>query len=158
MTILNGLHFGVSLGFGEIKSQYQSENNHAISKDLLRIAIFSKASIDMNNLKGVLSYQVVGRLIVFYILTLANDGLYILYELTEIKIPFTMDDRLKFVFDFNKLISIVKIHQEWGVEKEAPTASTSSRKRMSIDDDDFDKLIEKSVDRKRECITKHWQR
>lgn len=69
-----------------------------------------------------------------------------------------MDDLLKFVFDFNKLISIVKIHQEWGVEKEAPTTSTSSRKRMSIDDDDFDKLIEKSVDRKRECITKHWQR
>lgn len=65
MTILNGLHFGVSLGFGEIKSQYQSENNHAISKDLLRIAIFSKASIDMNNLKGVLSYQVIGETYIF---------------------------------------------------------------------------------------------
>lgn len=82
--------------------------------------------------------------------------IYFTYKLTEIKIPLTMDDLLKFVFDFNKLISIVKIYQEWGVEKELPT--TSSRKRMSIDDDDFDKLIEKSLDRKREFITKHWQR
>lgn len=42
------------------------------------------------------------------------------------------------------------------MEKE-PTM-TSSRKRPSIDDDEFDELIEKTVNRKRKCITKHWQR
>jgi hypothetical protein len=92
----------------------------------------------------------------FYILTLANDGLYILYELTDIRIPLTMDDLLKFGLDFNKLVSVLKIYGKWCVEKEPPI--TNSRKRLSMDDDDFDELIEKTVDRKRECITKHWQR
>ncbi|KAI8875290.1 hypothetical protein K501DRAFT_263983 [Backusella circina FSU 941] len=155
-TLIDGLNFGTSLGFGEIKCQTESDNNYASCKDLLRIAIFSKASIDTNNLKGVLSYQVIGELLVFYILTLANDGLYILYELTDIKIPLTMDDLLKFGLDFNKLVSVLKIYGKWCVEKEPPI--TNSRKRLSMDDDDFDKLIEKTVDRKRECITKHWQR
>lgn len=60
-TLLDGLNFGTSLGFGEIKCQTESDNNYASCKDLLRIAIFSKASIDMNNLKEVLNYQVIGE-------------------------------------------------------------------------------------------------
>jgi hypothetical protein len=64
-TLLNGLNFGTSLGFGEIKCQTELDNNYASCKNLLRIAIFSKASIDMNNLKGVLSYQVIGESYIF---------------------------------------------------------------------------------------------
>lgn len=59
-TLLDGLNFGIRLGFGEIKCQTESDNNYASWKDLLCIAIFSKASTVMNNLKGVLSYQVIG--------------------------------------------------------------------------------------------------
>lgn len=60
-SLLDGLHFGKSLGFGEVKCQTEVENNYSSCKDLLRIAIFSKASLDDNKLKGVLSYQVIGK-------------------------------------------------------------------------------------------------
>lgn len=53
----------------------------------------------------------------FYILPLANDGLYILYELTDIMISMTMDDLLKFVMDFNKLMSVLNVYGEWYVWK-----------------------------------------
>ncbi|GAA5810490.1 hypothetical protein MFLAVUS_003911 [Mucor flavus] len=98
----------------------------------------------MRTTKDNYTKQGIGRLLVFNILTLANDGLYILYELTDIKIPLTMDDLLKFGLDFNKLVSVLKIYGKWCVEKEPPI--TNSRKRLSMDDDDFDKLIEKTLD------------
>lgn len=67
-----------------------------------------------------------------------------------------MDDLQKFVLDFSKLVSVLRIYEKWCVND--GSMFKSSRKRLSMDDDDFDKLIEKATDRKRECVTKHWQR
>lgn len=159
---MNGLHFGSSLGFGEVKWDAEKDNNYANCKDLLRIGIFFKASIDGNNMKGVLSYQVIGksyffevtvqitilkynidRLVVFYFLFLASDGLYALYELTDITTPFTMDGLLKFTMDFGKLVSIIKIYGEWCVKNESTIKR--GKKCLSMSDGDFDQLIEKDI-------------
>lgn len=50
------LSFGSSLGFGEAK--VQSTSNYNLCHDLLRLALFSIESIDMNKLAGCLSFQI----------------------------------------------------------------------------------------------------
>ncbi|KAI8876471.1 hypothetical protein K501DRAFT_279391 [Backusella circina FSU 941] len=103
----------------------------------------------------VLSYQVIGRFVIFYISTLSNDGLFILYELLEIAIPFTIDDLLKFTMGFGKLLLILDIYGEWCMKNTCTI--NRARKRLSMDDGDFGKLVDKVVNRKRECIIKHHQ-
>lgn len=142
------------MSFGEIKCLSEADNNFAICKDLLRIGVFSKASLDTNDMKGVLSYQITGRLVVFYILALIADGFYVLYELTEITVPYTVDDLLKFTMDYSKLVSIIKIYNKWCIKNDSDLRSRR-RSRSSISDGDFDELVEKNVDRKRPCVTKH---
>jgi hypothetical protein len=113
-TLLNGL----SLDFGKVRYETEANSHYKVCKDLLRINIFSKSSIDVNGMKGVLCYPVIGRLyikitactlvlnscigraIIFYINILSNDGLYILYELSKVAIPFIIEDLLKFTMNF----------------------------------------------------------
>ncbi|KAF1799050.1 hypothetical protein FB192DRAFT_1248942, partial [Mucor lusitanicus] len=53
------LSFGPSLGFGEAKVK-STANYGDLCHDLLRLALFSKESIDMNKLAGCLSFQIHG--------------------------------------------------------------------------------------------------
>ena len=99
-TLLNGL----SLDFGKVRYETEANSHYTACKNLLRINIFSKSSINVNGMKGVLCYPVIGRLyikitacilvlnsfigktVIFYINILSNDGLYILYELSNVSI------------------------------------------------------------------------
>lgn len=69
--------FGPSVSFGEVKCCSESDNNYAICKDLVCIGIFSKESLDVNNMKGVLSYQIVGTLYIKIYACIVNLNFYI---------------------------------------------------------------------------------
>lgn len=57
-TLLNDL----SLDFGKVRCETGANNHYTACKDLWRIDIFSRSSIDVNDMKGVLCYPVIGRL------------------------------------------------------------------------------------------------
>ncbi|KAF7732365.1 hypothetical protein EC973_005261 [Apophysomyces ossiformis] len=57
----DGVHLGLTLGFGEVKCHGESKNHYAIAKDLVRLGIFTKNAIDIGKLKGVLSFQAIGK-------------------------------------------------------------------------------------------------
>lgn len=83
-----------------------------------------------------------------------KDGLYIQYEITEITIPFSKDDLLKFTMEFGKILTILNIYDSWCFKQ---TTTQKGKKRLSMDDDLFGCLINSTVNRKRECITKHFK-
>jgi hypothetical protein len=56
---INQLSFGSSLGFGEAKIQRISK--YELCHDLLRLALFSKESIDVNYLDGCMLFQIHGK-------------------------------------------------------------------------------------------------
>ncbi|ORX48774.1 hypothetical protein DM01DRAFT_262919, partial [Hesseltinella vesiculosa] len=71
---VNQLSFGQSLGFGEARVQHAS--NYELCHDLLRLALYSKDSIDMNYLDGCMLFQVHGFGITFYLTQLLHEHVY----------------------------------------------------------------------------------
>ena len=61
ITHLDGLYYGPSLGFVEVKSAKQGNDKFSISNDLVRLGLLSKNSIDRSNARGCLAIQVVGK-------------------------------------------------------------------------------------------------
>ncbi|KAG2235615.1 hypothetical protein INT48_002389 [Thamnidium elegans] len=80
-TTLNIFNFGPSIGFDEVKQESKANNNHALSKYLIRVALFAKSSTNNNNIKGILTYNIVGRSAIFYINIVLHDGLRSLFLL-----------------------------------------------------------------------------
>lgn len=67
ITGLNGTNWKINHGFGEAKAYSESNNHFSLCKDLLRVGIFCKNSIDLGSMKAVLGIQVVGKFL--YIIT-----------------------------------------------------------------------------------------
>ncbi|CAO3638123.1 unnamed protein product [Cunninghamella blakesleeana] len=83
-----------SIRFGEVKQCSESNNHRNVNKDLIRLGIFSKKSIDVNHATGILTMHIVGNIITFYLTQLMNDGLYTMLELTNFSLPLSMKDTI----------------------------------------------------------------
>ncbi|KAG1048978.1 hypothetical protein G6F43_008669 [Rhizopus delemar] len=89
------LSFGPSLGFGEVK--VQSTANHDLCHDILRLALFSKESIDMNKLAGCFSFQIHGFGITFYLMQLQYTGIYTMIEVGHLTFPRSIHELPTFI-------------------------------------------------------------
>ncbi|KAI8080093.1 uncharacterized protein B0P05DRAFT_637074 [Gilbertella persicaria] len=96
-------HYTGSKGFGEVKVEEAKKDTYIITKDLVRLAIFSKQAIDFDNMTGNINFQAVGTLIKFYAESLIADGIYCMVEFAEIRAPSSKSDLLKFVDQFDTL-------------------------------------------------------
>ncbi|KAI7852067.1 hypothetical protein BDC45DRAFT_537637 [Circinella umbellata] len=79
--------FGQSLGFGEVKLARPTTDNHALCLDLLRLGAFCKDTVDMNKLQAALAFQINGFSIIFYLMRLRHDGMYIMQEIGRVAFP-----------------------------------------------------------------------
>ncbi|CAO3623870.1 unnamed protein product [Cunninghamella blakesleeana] len=150
---LNDLHVGKSLGFGEVKAKYQSSNNFAIAKDLIRLGVFSKNGIDVGKLNGVITFQAAGLQVTFYITMLVANGLYMMLEIGYLKLPGSLHDLLSCVVHLSDVLDIVNIFYN---ECLSPPSFLESRKRSSISTPETNHIVESSRDRKRACITSYY--
>ncbi|GAN09417.1 hypothetical protein MAM1_0266c08944 [Mucor ambiguus] len=101
--------YGFSVAFGEAK--LKSTTNLLLVKDLLRIAMLVKDSIDKNNLSSILSFQAVGNRVSFYIMQLKNDGLYMMLESCSVDFPASVADLPRFSLIVNDLLTVAKVAQ-----------------------------------------------
>ncbi|KAI7886217.1 uncharacterized protein EV154DRAFT_545345 [Mucor mucedo] len=99
----NQRDFGPSLGFGEVKVANPTTDNHALCLDLLRLGIFSKDTVDMNKLQAsfkllqldwvyisvrkIWVFHINGFTIIFYLMRLQHDGIYIMQEIDRVAFP-----------------------------------------------------------------------
>ena len=89
--------FGQSLGFGEVKLARPTTDNHALCHDLLRLGTFCKDTIDMNKLQAALGFQINGFNIIFYLMRLRHDGIYIMQEISRVAFPASLQDLAGFL-------------------------------------------------------------
>ncbi|CAO3601455.1 unnamed protein product [Absidia cylindrospora] len=93
--------------FGEVKRRGEVGNHHAISKDLIRLGVFSKNVIDAGSLKGVLTFQAVGHQVTFYISQLLSDGLYVMLEIGRIEVPRSLYEWTSYISHLDDALDLV---------------------------------------------------
>ncbi|ORX51912.1 hypothetical protein DM01DRAFT_1323768 [Hesseltinella vesiculosa] len=152
ITSMDGLYFGMSLGFAEMKPTTNTSTYFA-AKDLVRLGVFSKNSIDQNNLKGCLTIQVVGFKMTFFLTTLLADGLYAMVELCTLTIPASLNDLSQFLACDDDLLSVVNCFHAWC--SPLPEPLPTAHKRKSLDDSAFSEIVSPTRSMKRRAYTSH---
>lgn len=109
---LDGMIWGNTRGFGEVKCFSQVGNTFAIAKDLVRLALFSKNAIDTHGMHGILAFQAIGRHVFFYLTTLLNDALYVMMEIGKIEIPSCIMDLPAYVAQSHRLLDVLALYDE----------------------------------------------
>lgn len=154
ISVLDGSNWGSTRGFSEAKCHSQAENKYLLAKDLVRLGIFSKNSIDVSNMKGVLAMQVIGRRVFFYIVTLMYDGMYIMYEIGQLLIPDKFSDLSLYVGQVNTILDIISVYNLCTAYNHDDLPSTlDTRKRKTLSRLSHDTIVSNKRDRKRPSIT-----
>ncbi|CAO3641339.1 unnamed protein product [Mucor fragilis] len=124
--ILDQDSYSIPVAFGEAK--LPTASHILLVKDLLRIAMFSKDSIDTNSLSSIISFQAVGKQVSFYIMQLKEDGLYIILELYALELPSCINDLMKFSLIVDDLLAVIKAAR---LSKQSSRSSPNTHKRPS---------------------------
>ncbi|KAI9265173.1 hypothetical protein BDA99DRAFT_436760, partial [Phascolomyces articulosus] len=151
VTKLDGRFFGPTLGYVEVKSIKESKNKYAISKDLARIGVLSKNSLDVSGNRGCLGVQVNGLNMSFYITTLLCDGMYPMFEICTIEIPSSLQSLQGFIGYLDELFAILDCFDNWCLRKSTIPIQESSRKQKTLEDRAFDIILSRSKSSKRRC-------
>ncbi|ORE02052.1 hypothetical protein BCV72DRAFT_298421 [Rhizopus microsporus var. microsporus] len=109
------LYFDASLGFVEIKPVSYNENKQAISKDLIRLGMLSKNSIDKWPMRGCLAAQIVGYEVTFYLTTQPSPELYTMLELCIISIPSCLARLLAYLTKVEDTAAFLQCYNNWRV-------------------------------------------
>ncbi|KAG0778101.1 hypothetical protein G6F22_011435 [Rhizopus arrhizus] len=84
--------FGPSLGLGEVKIARPITDNHSLCHDLLRLATLAKDTINSNKLQVVLTFQIHGFNITFFLSRLQHDGMYLMQEIGQLTFPRSLEE------------------------------------------------------------------
>ncbi|KAI8063052.1 hypothetical protein BDF21DRAFT_496949 [Thamnidium elegans] len=153
ITRLQGVRWRYNLGFGEAKPAQPDSNHFAICKDLLRVGVFCKNSIDSQNMDGVMGLKIVGRTITFYVMVLPATGIYGMYELGEIQVPSSVADIPKLLMDMATVSYILDVFCRVCVP--AVTPITTKQTPATISDEILTQIFSSTRSRKRPCHLKH---
>lgn len=134
ISVLDGSNWGVISGVSEAKCHSQAENKYLLAKDLVRLGIFAKNFIDVNNVKGVLAMQMIGRRVFFYIVILMCDGMYIMYEIGQLLIPAKLSNLSLYAGQVDTILDIISMYDNLCTAYDDDDLLTTlhTRKRPSI--------------------------
>ncbi|ORX54497.1 hypothetical protein DM01DRAFT_1321839 [Hesseltinella vesiculosa] len=169
ISSLLDLYVDNTRGFGEVKCESESRNHFMVARDLIRLACFSKNSLDVNHMFGVLSFQVIGKSrppahlsfflglqITFYFSYLAAEGIYIMIEIAHFTLPTSLLDLLVYVYDIDQLMTVTHLFQRCVPMTPAQQTEAANRRRVTMSTPEFDRIVDKTKDRKRRCYTSHY--
>jgi hypothetical protein len=98
---------GGNIGSGEAKTDEARKHEALMYEDLLRLGVFSKDAIDFHNLPSAVSFQAVGRRVVFYITSLIHDGIYSMIEIAVVNCPLSLNDLPDYLNNFDNLLKVL---------------------------------------------------
>ncbi|KAI8088880.1 uncharacterized protein BX664DRAFT_331648 [Halteromyces radiatus] len=106
-------------------------------------------------MEAILTFQAVGRYITFYLVKLMADGLYLMYELRSFTVPGCINQILFLPCYFDDIYFILNVYRTHCVQMTPEQANESKRmKRPTLLTPEFDRIIDKTTNRKRRWITK----
>ncbi|CAO3634979.1 unnamed protein product [Cunninghamella blakesleeana] len=157
ITSLSGPNWTNNYGFGEAKACSENNNHYSLCKDLLRVGIFSKNSIDIGKMKAVLGIQVVGRSVTFYLSSLLSDGFYVMLEVARVSIPGCINDLLKYLMDMNTIVMVLEVFEKNCLTLSNIQASLhKKRTRPTPTTPMISRTLSNTSCRKRPCVLKYY--
>ncbi|KAG0169175.1 hypothetical protein DFQ29_009869 [Apophysomyces sp. BC1021] len=145
------LKWNSSHGYREAKPACQGNNHYLVCRDLVQVAAFCRNAMDSQDMKGVLGIQVVGRTITFYVLVLPATGLYIMLELTKIKIPNCLHDLPKLITDTSALLRVLDVFHRVCVQTNPDPLHPKRSIPETVSTPLFNQIFSTCQDRKRQC-------
>lgn len=124
-------------------------DNHALCHDLLRLGTFCKNTIDMNKLQAALGFQINGFSIIFYLMRLRHDGIYVMQEIGRVAFPASLQDLAGFL-SLKNIRTLLRVSDVfWRLCKPVKDDSMESMRRPTHPA--IYSLIHTSKDRRRLC-------
>ncbi|KAL0080214.1 hypothetical protein F4703DRAFT_1777642 [Phycomyces blakesleeanus] len=149
------LEYEGSIGYGEVKINQGSSSRYLLCMDTLRLAIFNKNAIDVNKLDGALAFQIHGFYITFFISRLVKNGIYVFYEVANLRFPESFEDLPSFISLKNITLLLAVNDVFWRLcKKSDDTATITSRYKETVN---LEGLTGTSQDRTRTCAMRYGQ-
>ncbi|KAL0087515.1 hypothetical protein J3Q64DRAFT_1738072 [Phycomyces blakesleeanus] len=149
------LEYEGSIGHGEVKINQGSSSRYLLCMDTLRLAIFNKNAIDVNKLDGALAFQIHGFYITFFISRLVKNGIYVFYEVANLRFPESFEDLPSFISLKNITLLLAVNDVFWRLcKKSDDTATITSRYKETVN---LEGLTGTSQDRTRTCAMRYGQ-
>lgn len=148
-----GVKWKSSLGYGEAKASVREQDHYVLCKDLLKVAIFCKDSLDNQLMQGILGIQIIGRTIRFYLLALPAKGLYVMLELATIKVPDSLQTLPSFIPELPNILKVLDVFHRICVP-DSDADRCKSRRAPTLSIQNFNQLFTLSKNRKKPCHLK----
>ncbi|ORX62605.1 hypothetical protein DM01DRAFT_1330734 [Hesseltinella vesiculosa] len=143
-------------GYGEAKCEGEARNHFDVSRDLIRLGAFAKNSLDTNKLRCVMTFQVVGFQVAFYINYLAADGMYVMFEFAHVTLPSSLVDLPSYLFELDQLRAAIHLFERCQPMTSQEQERTKNYRRATLSTPQFERFIDKTRDRKRRCFSSHY--
>ncbi|ORX61444.1 hypothetical protein DM01DRAFT_1316184 [Hesseltinella vesiculosa] len=104
----SGYGFAYTNAFGEVKRSPDISPTLLV-KDFYRLCRFAKDAIDQHNLANVLTFQAVGSVITFFVMSLLSPHVYTMTEVKRIRLPTKKSDALDLVGHLGDLLFVADL-------------------------------------------------
>lgn len=104
-----GVRWDTSCGFGEAKPAVHAQGHYLVCKNLLRVAVFCKNSLDNQHMGGILGIQIVERTVKFYVLILPATGLYVFLDFAKIMVPDSLQNLASLVTEMSNVMKVLHV-------------------------------------------------
>ncbi|KAI8333910.1 hypothetical protein BC941DRAFT_357062 [Chlamydoabsidia padenii] len=149
ITRLRGVQWKNTIGVDE------ADNLYAICKDLHRLGVLSKNTVDFGKVRGILTYQAIGRSITFYMTTLLKNGFYIMVKLAHLAVPECLEDMPRYLMDFDKLSLVLNGFDKWCQSLDPDEAEQQQqRPHPTMSTPTFCRIISSTTSRARDSVMK----
>ncbi|CAO3635760.1 unnamed protein product [Cunninghamella blakesleeana] len=161
---INGSIIGLSCGFGEVKNKEMEKRHYQTQKDLVRLAHFSKNSIDQNNLSTILTFQVIGHHITFYAMKCPKDSIYTMTQIAHLLLPTSIYHLIDYLTHLDEILDVVNLYYKYcTIEKkndydgdDDDIKFSRNKKQKTLSTPEFNRFVEKKIDSRRFSITSHY--
>ncbi|CAO3653104.1 unnamed protein product [Cunninghamella blakesleeana] len=139
--------------FGEVKPVSSIDNTYNLVLDLIRLGHFAKNSIDHSSMKCIICFQAIDTCILFFVVSLLGDGLYVMYKIGKIYVPKCINDIVRYVSSLDILLDVQSIYNDLCI----PIKDVEELKlhklnmKTSLSTPEFDRIVCKNKNRKRSC-------
>ncbi|KAI8393654.1 uncharacterized protein BYT42DRAFT_488769 [Radiomyces spectabilis] len=145
-----GVKWTGSLAYGEAKPAVHGCDHFGLCRDLIKVAIFCKEALDSQLFEGILGIQIIGRTVVFYVLTLPAQSLYTLISIAKIQIPDSIQNLPALITEAPAILKVLDAFDRLCVRAAHPNV-ISNRHAPTLSMAKIHQLFSESKNRKRQC-------
>ncbi|KAI8388647.1 uncharacterized protein BYT42DRAFT_491575 [Radiomyces spectabilis] len=145
-----GVRWATTLAYGEAKPAIQGDDHYVVCRDLIKVARFCKDALDSQQFDGILAVQIIGRSVVFYLLTLPATSLYTMIPLATIKVPNSLNELPGLIYKVPDILKVLDCFDRVCVRAAQPE-TVKKRFAPTLSMAKIEQLFSLSKSRKRLC-------